>query len=144
MNLHSKLLSLAFGVVILMPLLKAAAADKAANPDPKDVHHVLIIKAATYNEQGVAHASAISLLDTGDEPSKESISRLLEMFPNCLSKPDGQDPPIGFKEEYEVFIFIENDHVRLSIGSNGTLWSAGYSQFKTNGDFQEFLSKLKK
>jgi hypothetical protein len=144
MKLHSKGLSLAIVVLILMPLLKAVAAEEGAKPSPQDVHHVLIVTGGKCNERGVAHQSAISLLDTGDKPSKETISRLLAMFPNCLSKPAGQDPPIGFKAEYEVFIFVKDDYVRLSIGANGSLWSAGASQFKTKGDFEKFLKELKK
>lgn len=130
--------------MLLIPLLGAVAAENGAKLSPEDVHHVLIVAVGTYNKSGVAHTSAVSLLDTGDKPSKENIARMLAMFPNCLSKPAGTEPPIGFETEHEVIIFVGDQHVKLSVGSNGKLWSAGTSQFKMVGNFREFLGGIGK
>jgi len=123
--------------LLLTPIL-GSTDEKSEKHDNQGIDEVLIVQAGLYDEDGVSITKAISLI--GDK----QIARLLAMFPNCCSRPESSDPPAGYETEYVIFLFLKQDVVRLSVGSNAKLWSAGIGDFETQGDFRKFLKELKK
>lgn len=98
-----------------------------------------IVCSGTYTEEGIAHTTAINIIDRG------IIKKLEAFFPDYDKSPSSNKPPVGWKEGYCVYFnFGEGKTIEVvvAINDNGGMWSMGRGDLVTNGNFAKFVKDL--
>ena len=114
------------------------AAERAAKDESP--HRVVIVVEGVHSREGVGTLEAISVVD------REKVAKLESFFPDYAKHPSSNIAG-GWKAGSQVYFDLGHGRtVRVTVSKNddGKTWSVGQGDFKTHGDFDDYVRELQK
>ncbi len=131
--------SLSWLVVCLIGVTVALVSAVEKQGKPHAPITAVIVRSAVYSNEGIAHTTAINILDKG------TIAKLEAFFPDYDKSPSSKNPPVGWVEGYCVYFnFGDGRSIEVTVASNdnGGIWTMGDGDLATNGNFAKFVEDL--
>jgi hypothetical protein len=123
-------------LLIISTVWLAAGELGAKNEAP---HRAIVVIEGVHSREGVGQFAAISVVD------RAKVEKLESFFPNYRKQPSS-GIAAGWKTGASVYFdFGKGRVVRVTVSKNddGKTWSVGNGDFKTHGNFDEYVRELR-